>query len=127
MEKVTNVLDIARTPRDARHEPTISSPTHLPSHGTRELDSTENKIEFGDTIAFRSPVVELDLAQRERERILPPGASGPLGAPYKMLRTQVLRRLDKLGANTLAVMSAAAADGKTLTAINLAIAIAADQ
>ncbi len=45
---------------------------------------------------------------------------------YKMLRTQVLRKLDQLGANSLGVMSAQAAEGKTLTAINLAIAIAAD-
>jgi Mrp family chromosome partitioning ATPase len=43
-----------------------------------------------------------------------------------MLRTQVLQRLDQLGANTLAILSAAASEGKTLTAINLAIAIAAE-
>jgi Mrp family chromosome partitioning ATPase len=43
-----------------------------------------------------------------------------------MLRTQVLRRLDELGANSLAVMGAASGSGKTLTAINLAIAIAAE-
>ena len=43
-----------------------------------------------------------------------------------MLRTQVLRRLDQLHANTLGIVSATRGDGKTLTAINLAIAIAAD-
>jgi Mrp family chromosome partitioning ATPase len=43
-----------------------------------------------------------------------------------MLRTQVLRRLEKLGVNSLAVVGAAANTGKTLTAINLAIAIAAE-
>ena len=127
VEKVVNVLDMTRTARDMRLEPTISTPSHLATQNARELDSVQNKIEFGDTIAFRSPVIELNPVQRERERILPPGASGPMGAPYKMLRTQVLRRLDKLGVNTLAVMSAANADGKTLTAINLAIAISADQ
>src|SRR5688572_18250412 len=42
-----------------------------------------------------------------------------------MLRTQVLKRLDQLSANSLAVISPGEADGKTLTAINLAIAIAA--
>lgn len=82
--------------------------------------------EFTDTIAFRSPVLELDEAHRERERILPPAAGGPAGAPYKMLRTQVLRRLDQLGANTLAVLSPMSGAGKTLSAINLAIAIAAE-
>jgi Mrp family chromosome partitioning ATPase len=43
-----------------------------------------------------------------------------------MLRTQVLRRLDKLGVNSLAVVGTASDTGKTLTAINLAIAVAAD-
>jgi protein-tyrosine kinase len=82
--------------------------------------------EFGDTMVFRSPVAQLDPVHRERERILPASASGPLGSPYKMLRTQVLRRLDQLHANTLAVLSPTSGAGKTLTAINLAIAIAAE-
>ncbi len=43
-----------------------------------------------------------------------------------MLRTQVLRRLQELGANSLAVLSASTGEGKTLSAINLAITIAAD-
>ena len=60
------------------------------------------------------------------ERILSPGATAQPGVPYKMLRTQVLRRLDKLGVNSIAVVGASADTGKTLTAINLAITIAAD-
>jgi protein-tyrosine kinase len=70
--------------------------------------------------------VEVNPLHLERERILPPGAAGGHGPPYKMLRTQVLRRLDKLQVNSLAVVGTAAETGKTLTAINLAIAIAAD-
>jgi Mrp family chromosome partitioning ATPase len=69
--------------------------------------------------------LELDPRQRERERILGPDAEGPQGAAYKLLRTQVLRRLDKLQANTIGIFSPGPAEGKTLTAINLAIAIAA--
>jgi Mrp family chromosome partitioning ATPase len=83
-------------------------------------------IKFGDTLAFRTPFVELDPARRERERILPPAANGPQGNAYKMLRTQVLKRLDQLHANTLAILSPVSGAGKTLTAINLAIAIASD-
>jgi len=71
-------------------------------------------------------VVNVDPRHLESERILPPGATGMHGGPYKMLRTQVLRRLDKLGVNSLAVVGTASDTGKTLTAINLAIAIAAD-
>lgn len=74
----------------------------------------------------RSRLVEIDPLHLERERILPPGAAGRHGPPYKLLRTQVLQRLARLGANSLAVVGASAEAGKTLTAINLAIAIAAD-
>lgn len=88
--------------------------------------SERDAIESGDTMAFKSPLFKLDPEQRERERILPPNAAGPLGSSYKMLRTQVLRRMDQLHANTLAVLSPMPGAGKTLTAINLAIAIAAE-
>src|SRR5262245_26366885 len=86
----------------------------------------EVAVDFTETVVHRTPAIELPAAVRDNERILPPGASGPHGGAYKMLRTQVLRRLDQLGANTLGIISARRGDGKTLTAINLAIAIAAD-
>src|SRR5262245_61503300 len=94
----------------------IGSP-HLPA---------ETAVELTDTVVYRTPAIELPADLRDNERILPPGAGGPHGGAYKMLRTQVLRRLDQLGANTLGIVGARRGDGKTLTAINLAIAIAAD-
>lgn len=88
--------------------------------------AADSAVDFTDTIKFSSPVVQFPERDRDNARILPPGAVGAHGLAYKMLRTQVLRRLDQLGINSLGVMSAQAAEGKTLTAINLAIAIAAD-
>ena len=82
--------------------------------------------DFSDTVIFKSRVVKPDLAHLEQEKILGPMASGSSASPYKMLRTQVLRRMDQLGTNTLAVLSPHAGAGKTLTAINLAITIAAE-
>lgn len=74
-------------------------------------------------------ILELELSEktREQQRILPPGAGGPHGAPYKILRTQVVKRLEQLQANTLAILSPLSGAGKTLTAINLAIALAAER
>jgi protein-tyrosine kinase len=77
-------------------------------------------------IAFQHRVIKLEETRRERERLLAPGCIGEGGPSYRLLRTQVLRRLHASGATTLAVLSAAPGDGKTLTSINLAIAIAAD-
>ena len=73
-----------------------------------------------------APIVQLESAHLEAQYILPPNAGGPQGSAYKLLRTQVLQRLDQLGANTLAVLSPDANHGNTLTAINLSIAVAAE-
>jgi len=81
----------------------------------------------GEAAADQAPrAIDVNPFALERERILPPGAVGPHGAPYKMLRTQVLLRLDKLKARSLAIVGNDPGTGKTLTAINLAIAVCAD-
>jgi protein-tyrosine kinase len=58
--------------------------------------------------------------------VMPAEPGGPAGHAFKMLRTQVLQRMRQHNWNSLAVMSPTPDDGKTFTAINLAIAIAAD-
>ncbi len=128
MERKTRLFDFARA-RAAM--PPVELPVGSSEPGSHErraptLGDAAAQTEFTDTIAFRSPVIQVDRNALENQRILPPGATGPVGSPYKMLRTQVLRRLEQLGANTLAVMSPTEGAGKTLTAINLAITIAAE-
>lgn len=120
MERTPRAVDLAAFPhREPRQDAPIS--VVPPRNVVSETD-----VDFTDTVKFSSPLLQLSEEDRESARILPPGASGPHGAAYKMLRTQVLRRLDQLNANCLGVMSAQSGEGKTLTAINLAIAIAAD-
>jgi len=106
MERITTALERARS--------------------RREWAVAEPQVVESDTAVLGSRVIDVSDAVLERERILAPGAPGPQGGPYKMLRTQVLRRLEQLGANTLAVLSPTSGAGKTLSAINLAIAIAAE-
>ncbi|MBB6091252.1 capsular exopolysaccharide synthesis family protein [Povalibacter uvarum] len=115
MEKITRALERAFAQRSS-----------LADGRFTVVPPQDDSVEFTDTVMFRTPAIELDPQVRENERILPPNAAGPYGGAYKMLRTRVLRELDTLGATTLGVMSAASGEGKTLTAINLAIAIAAD-
>ncbi len=62
---------------------------------------------------------------RER-RILAAFPEGPFVDAYKILRTQVMHRLKENGWNVLAVTSPGDGEGKSLTAVNLAIALALD-
>jgi Mrp family chromosome partitioning ATPase len=63
----------------------------------------------------------------ERNRILDPESGDAAAVAFRMLRTQVLQRMDANGWRSLAVFSPSAADGKTTTAINLAVSLASDQ
>jgi Mrp family chromosome partitioning ATPase len=121
MERISKALDLARAQRDARMEPVVSA-----SYLDDPAPTPAQQPEFTDTLMFKSPLLSPDLAHLERERVLGPGATGEHAGAYKMLRTQVLRRMDQIHANALAILSPTAGAGKTLTAINLAIAIAAE-
>jgi protein-tyrosine kinase len=62
----------------------------------------------------------------QEARLLLPGMIGDAAHGFRLLRTQVLQRMRQRGWNTLAILSPGPDEGKTFTAINLAIAIAAD-
>ena len=59
-----------------------------------------------------------------RNLIITGVGSDPINSAYKMLRTHVLQRMTANGWNVLAITSPRPAEGKTLTALNLAITIA---
>src|SRR5208283_2774446 len=63
----------------------------------------------------------------ERNRILNPSGTGSAAAAYRMLRTQVLQRMDANSWRSLAIFSPGDQDGKTTTAINLAVSLASDR
>lgn len=68
----------------------------------------------------------LDLATMERNCVLLPNGDRNAARAYKILRTRLLQRFSQQRWNTLAITSTASEQGKTLTAINLAIALAQD-
>ncbi|HKU17121.1 MAG TPA: CpsD/CapB family tyrosine-protein kinase [Steroidobacteraceae bacterium] len=76
--------------------------------------------------ARRFQPIALDKAAMHDARVLPElDDAGALRA-YKILRTRVLRRLEANQWHSFAVTGVTAGEGKTLTAINLAIALAQD-
>jgi protein-tyrosine kinase len=59
-----------------------------------------------------------------RSRVIGGEASSKVHSAYNVLRTQIIKRLQEHGWNTVAITSPSKASGNTLTAINLAISIA---
>jgi Mrp family chromosome partitioning ATPase len=62
----------------------------------------------------------------ERNRVIATSLTHPVTDVYRSLRAQVLRGLARLDRTTLGITSAGPGEGKTLTAVNLAISIAMD-
>lgn len=110
MERIKQALQRAREEREL----TDITPRVTPSAAANP-----------DQISYSQTRTEAVSRQRLREqRIVSAFEPGPYTEAYKILRTHVLQRLREHGWNTLAVTSPGDREGKTLTAINLAISLA---
>lgn len=68
--------------------------------------------------------IELDSEHLQSNRVVAHIGDNPLSRPFDMLRTQILRSIDKNNARVIAITSPTPACGKTFTALNLALSIA---
>lgn len=119
MDHIRRALDLARQERDrsfvpAAHQPSPSGPDNAVRFSAA--------IRYTKTTAF-SPPAEL----LEANRIVHASSAAPAAAAFRMLRTQVLQRMEEHNWRSLAIFSPSSEDGKTTTAINLAINLANDQ
>jgi protein-tyrosine kinase len=117
VERLKRALDLARVERERQLGLNRGevSPSIAPPEAAR------------DAAAFSEiPEVNTDSGHLRRTGVMAADASDLVGPSFKMLRTQVLQRMRSHGWNTIAVVSPTPDDGKTFTAINLAIAIAGD-
>lgn len=71
--------------------------------------------------------LEISIKQLRDHRILTANSKGVYSDSFKILRTQVLTRLREHQWNTLAITSPGHGEGKTLTAINLAVTLAMEE
>ena len=119
MTRIDKALDSVR---DQSNKKTVHSvPTqsgNLPE-GDEDFDCTDvfesvaRKVKFNDELLYRNRIITSNMD---------PSAQ----TSYKMLRTRILQRMKSNGWRNLAVTSAAQGDGKTVTAINLALSLAGD-
>jgi protein-tyrosine kinase len=120
MERLKKALDLARAERGRKLLAAAATPAESPAPANTAANMQDTRVLSHARVASTEPSV------LRANGVMSADASGPAGHAFKMLRTQVLQRLRQRGWNTLAVISPTPKDGKTFTAINLAIAIAGD-
>ncbi len=118
MEKLRKALDRAR---EERGDSKFWKAEFQGSSGAeRPVPATEN---YSYT---QTRVLEPNPEVFERNRVLSPGEMSLAADAFRMLRTQVVQRMGEQGWRTLAVTSPTRNEGRTLAAVNLAIALASD-
>lgn len=116
MERIKQALERARQERQVFKAADIRARPGAAAGG-----STDGHIVYSQT-----RIEKLRPEIRRKHRIVDGNGADPATTAYKMLRTQVLQRMVAKGWNALAVTSPGPSQGKTLTAINLAISLACE-
>jgi exopolysaccharide/PEP-CTERM locus tyrosine autokinase len=114
MERIKQALDKARLERHQAGG--ILPPSKASVVGDRGISG---QIEYTQT-----RTVEVSKDFRSERRIISGAEHNASTEAYRILRTQILQRLREKGWNSLAITSPGQNEGKTLTAINLAISLA---
>jgi protein-tyrosine kinase len=124
MDRIQRALDLAKV--QVQRPAAAPAPAPAPAVDDPRLERVALNREFAlgsiESIA-RLPVNWTDLKER---RVIATGDTQAAGHAYRMLRTQVLQRARGHGLSTLGVVSAVNGEGKTLTAVNLALSLAAE-
>lgn len=123
MDRIRKALDMARQQRE--HNPGLEQNAQAQAareRGTRLPMALPTAIVYTQTQVFQPEPGTL-----EAHRIIHPSRRDPAAAAFRMLRTQVMQRMDENGWRSIAVLSPGANDGKSTTAANLAVSLAHDR
>lgn len=112
MERIHAALEKARRQRDGLKAGGPPRPPDANGNGA------------GNHVA-KTRVVPTDGEALRERRVVAPLLHEELADTFRILRTQVVQKLEACGASTLAITSPGAGEGKTLTAVNLAISLSA--
>ena len=115
MERIKQALELARQER-IKNGGKVTGSIAKPDKQQKRVEDQD--ITYTNTRTVPMPVEEL------REKRIITEQQNSISDSYRILRTQVLQRLNDKNWNTLAITSPSAGAGKSLTAINLAISLA---
>jgi protein-tyrosine kinase len=128
VDRIRKALDLARLERaqvsESPHSERGPHSERVPQSERLPQPESTPRAASSAIVYSRTKVFEPDPTEMERNRIMGPGGLGPAAAAFRMLRTQVLQRMDANSWRSLALFSPRANDGKSTTAINLALALA---
>ncbi|MES2663163.1 MAG: CpsD/CapB family tyrosine-protein kinase [Pseudomonadota bacterium] len=123
MEKIKDALAKAKVENTSNRIST--KPTYAEfstQKAVKDFPNTEN--ELGQINYLNTPVIKLDHAHLEKNRIVAHTKSDFNSFSFDSLRTQILKKMEENNWRTIAVVSPTPQSGKTLVSINLAISIA---
>jgi protein-tyrosine kinase len=122
MDRIQRALDLAKVQVQRTPVPPVPAPAPEDSRAERVALSREFGLGSVESVAR----LQLDWAALKEQRVISSNDPHAAGHAYRMLRTQILQRARAHGLTTLGVVSATNGEGKTLTAINLALSLAAE-
>ena len=123
MEKIKKALLQAREQRE-HLKPSSNKTNEVSEASVNDISPDDtSEIYIRDFVTKR---INTDIKVLEENKILSSETPLQVYRAYKMLRTRFLQAITKNEWNSIAVISPTSRDGKTLTAINLAISIAQD-
>ena len=125
MERIQRALELANsdTWRTGRRSADAESPPA--SHSSQE-ERAMLRAATQDAEPAALPKLALDRASLRARKVVFPDDASAAARAYRMLRAQVLHRVRSSGLGAIGIVSSASGEGKTLTAINLALSLAAD-
>lgn len=112
MERIKAALERAQQERQQSASNPVSYPSQADQTGTERISYSQTR------------TLKVTAHMLAENRIISGSSSAEFAEAYKILRTQVLQRLSENNWNALAITSPGEQEGKTLTAINLAISLA---
>lgn len=121
MERIQRALELARIDRAKAESAAGAAP--LPSPPLLLPTAAPPRAEVPPVELRR---VTLDRAQLESRHVVFPDEQNAAASAYRMLRSQLLLRLRGTRERIIGIVSATDGEGKTLTATNLALSLAAD-
>lgn len=119
MERIQRALELAHVRR------VVEAESRLTGHSSLEERTMLSAAAQAADVA-QPPRLAIDRAALRARRVVFPDESSAAARAYRMLRAQLLQRARSGGLGAIGIVSSASGEGKTLTAVNLALSLAAD-